>query len=346
MENNIFEIMAETLSKTPDAGGFDVIRLMVAPVLSLVTAIMAITVFSASYFIVFRIKKYLKRHKNYLNFTNKLLATITGKKVSVLRPYETTMWGPKLEQNKALVGDILTQYKNADLKDLILGTYNDDLNSIKAIINSDNKLIKNNEKFVKFQRLFHVYTKDGMIIEYLNKDYVSFYRVKKSGVTIGVLKKDELESRGIKITYDVDYADIFEKNDLHKLTTVYQIYFIKNNFIYKNISNPIVEMELELSKMRKTYSRIFKKKYKHYNVYIKDKLKGFPKLNVLLTKDIYSIHDNLLLELIVQKPVISNPISASIKKRKEIKEVINYRNNPNNKEIPKNKIDDDDDFKQ
>ncbi len=325
MENYIFEIMAETLSNTSNTSGFDVIRLMVAPVLSLVTAIMAISVFSASYFIVFRIKKYLKRHKNYLNFTNKLLATITGKKVSVLRPYETTMWGPKLEQNKALVGDILTQYKNADLKDLILGTYNDDLNSIKAIINSDNKLIKNNEKFVKFQRLFHVYTREGVIIEYLNKDYVSFYSVRKTGVTIGVLKKEELESRDIKIAYDVDYSELFKKHKLNDLTTVYKIYFIKNNFIYKNISNPLVEMETELSKMRKTYNKILKKKYKHYNVYIKNKLKGFPKLNTILTKDIYSIQEDLLLELIVQKPIINNPISAAIKKRKEIKEVINYR---------------------
>jgi hypothetical protein len=223
------------------------------------------------------------------------------------------------------VGKVLTQYKNADLKDLILGTYNDDLKSIKTIISSDNKLIKNNQKFIKFQRLFHVYTKDGIIIEYLNKDYVSFYKVKKTGVIIGVLKKEELESRNIEITYDLDYSDIFKKNDLNKLATVYQIYFIKNNFLYKNITNPIVDLEIQLSRMRKTYNKMLKKKYKHYNVYMKDKFKGFPKLNKLLEKDGFQVQDDLLLELFVQKIVIDNRISASIKKRKEIKEVINYK---------------------
>jgi hypothetical protein len=91
MINNMFEIISKATSNNNTTEGFEVVRLMVVPVLSLFTAIMAISVFSASYFIVFRIKKYLQRHKSYLNFTNKLSTSFKGRKASILRPYETTM---------------------------------------------------------------------------------------------------------------------------------------------------------------------------------------------------------------------------------------------------------------
>jgi hypothetical protein len=174
--------------------------------------------------------------------------------------------------------------------------------------------------------MFHKYTKEtGVIIEYLDKDYVSFYKVRKLGVIIGVLKKSELESRELSIKYDVDYSELFKKHNLMELASIYQIYFIKSNFLYKNISNPIAEMEIKLTKMRKVYSQILKNKYNHHNVYLKDKFKGFPKLNKLLEKDGYQVEEELLLEPFSQRVVIDNRISASIKKRKEIKEVINYK---------------------
>lgn len=322
-----FEIINENINASSNAAGFEVVRLMVVPVLSLITASMAISVFSATYFIVFRIRKYLKRHKNYLNFTNKLSTSIEGRKIGVFRPYETTMWGPKLDENKKLIGRVLSQYKNADLKDLILGTYNDELNSVKSIINMDNKLIKNNQKFVEFQRLFHVYREGEIILEYFNSNYISFYKVRKSGVSIGIISKEDLKDRDIQVSNEVDFSEIFSKK-MQDIATIYQIYFIKRSFLYKNIMNPLPEFEVKLSQTRKIFNKIVKKKYSHYNVYIKEKFDTFPKLNKLLNKnDIYFIENDLLLESAVHKPVlIENVISEKIKKRKEIKEVINNKN--------------------
>lgn len=327
-----FELLSENANNSGNNPGFEVIRLMIAPILSLITAAMAISVFSATYFVVFRIRKYLKRHKNYLNFTEKLSQSIEGRKLSVFRPYETTMWGPKLEDNKKLIGSVLSQYKNADLKDLILGTYNNELNSVKAIINKDNKLIKNNQKFVKFQRLFHTYEKDEIILEYFNSNYISFYKVRKSGVIIGIISKSDLRDRKIQVQKDVDFSEIFSKK-LEDVATTYKIYFIRKNFLYKNISNPIPEFEVKLSQMKKIFNKSLKKRYSHYNVYMKEKFKNFPKLEKSLNKgDSYFIDKDLLLESFIHKQVLmENIFSEKIKKRKEIKEVINNKNKSNNK---------------
>ena len=327
------DILKEVSNVTSVPAGFEIVRLIIVPILSLITAAMAICVFSATYFIVFRIKKYLKRHKNYLNFTQKLSTSIENKNVSIFRAFDTTMWGPNLIKNKKLIGTVLTQYKNADLKDLILGTYNDELNSIKNIINQDSKLIKNNHNFIKFQRLFHTYKKDGIIIEYLNNDYISFYKVRKFGVTVGIIEKEKLKGIGIDFKYDIDYSEIFTTH-LKEFASIYKIYFIKRSFLYKNISNPNLSFEETLSNIRKQYNKLFKKKYSHYNIYMKDKLQYLPRLNKLVSTHIYSIDGDFLLEHSIQQKVnIDNIFSEKIKNRKEIKEVINNSNKKQKKSI-------------
>ncbi|MDK2819246.1 MAG: hypothetical protein KFW07_00260, partial [Mycoplasmataceae bacterium] len=319
------EIVNIEIMKASDTNAFDVIRLMVAPILSLITAAMAISVFSATYFIVFRIKKYLTKHKNYLNFTNRLLTSIQEADVAVFRAYETTMWGEKLDNNKQIIGTVLSKYKSADLKDLILGTYSDELNSVKNIINKDSKLIKNNGKFIKFQKLFHIYTKDGIIVEYFNEDYISFYKVRKSGVTIGIIKKNILIEKGIDIKYNIDYSSIFDE-ELKTLASIYKIFFIKRTFVFKNISNPIQEFDEKMVVMKKTYGRVLKKKYSHSNVYLKDNFKKLPQLSKMIENDKLSIDGDLLLEPFNQKTIyIEKVLSDKIKNRKEIKEVKNKK---------------------
>ncbi|MGL5732956.1 MAG: hypothetical protein ACRCXE_02720 [Metamycoplasmataceae bacterium] len=326
----IFEILNEAVNTYNSISGFEVIRIMIVPIFSLITAIMAISVFSATYFVVFRIRKYLKRHKSYLNFTNKLSESIDGKTLNVFRPYETTMWGPKLEENKELIGDVLSKYKTADLKDLILGTYNDELNSVKTIINKDSKLIKNNHNFVKFQRLFHKYEGDEVVLEYFNRDYISFYKVRKSGVTIGIISKEELEKRKIALKKEVDFSEIFSKK-LESSATIYKIYFIRKNFLYKSIKNPIQEFEAKLSRMRKIFNTSLKKKYSSYNVYRSINFKNYPKLGKLLgDKNAYSIDGDFLLESISHKAPVETIFSEKLKIRKEIKEVIHTRNKKHN----------------
>ncbi|MGL5617762.1 MAG: hypothetical protein ACRCWU_01750 [Metamycoplasmataceae bacterium] len=327
----IFEIFNEAINTYNSISGFEVIRIMIAPIFSLITAIMAISVFSATYFVVFRIRKYLKKHKNYLNFTNKLSESIDGKKLNVFRPYETTMWGPKLEENKELIGDVLSKYKTADLKDLILGTYSDELNSVKTIINKDSKLIKNNHNFVKFQRLFHKYEDDEVVLEYFNSDYISFYKVRKSGVTIGIISKEELRKREILLKKEVDFSEIFSKK-LESLATIYKIYFIRKNFLYKSIKNPIQEFETKLSHMRKIFNKSLKKKYSSYNVYRSNNFKNYPKLGKILSnKNVYSIDGDFLLESLYHKTTpVETLFSEKLKIRKEIKEVIHTRNKKHN----------------
>lgn len=317
----IMEIANIEIMKASETNAFDVIRLMVAPILSLITAAMAISVFSATYFIVFRIKKYLTKHKNYLNFTNRLLTSVDEADVAVFRAYETTMWGEKLDNNKQKIGTVLSKYKSADLKDLILGTYNDELNSVKNIINKDSKLIKNNGKFIKFQKLFHIYTKEGIIVEYFNKDYISFYKVRKSGVTIGIVRKDILIAKGIDIKYNVDYSSVFEA-ELKSLASIYKIFFIKRTFVFKNIINPIPEFDEKMIIMKKTYGKILKKKYSHSNVYLKKNFEKLPQLQKMLENGKLSIESDFLLEPFNQKSIyIERAISDKIKSRKEIKEV-------------------------
>ncbi|MGL4252074.1 MAG: hypothetical protein ACRDCJ_01220 [Metamycoplasmataceae bacterium] len=323
----ISEILNETINTSNAINGFEVIRLMIVPIFSLITAIMAISVFSATYFVVFRIRKYLKRHKNYLNFTNKLSESIDGEKLNVFRPYKTTMWGPKLEENKELVGNVLSQYKNADLKDLILGTYNDELNSVKTIINKDSKLIKNNHNFVKFQRLFHKYEGNEVLLEYFNKDYISFYKVRKSGVTIGIISKEELIKRKVVLKKEVDFSEIFSKM-LEDSASIYKIYFLRKNFLYKNIQNPISEFETKLSRMRKIFNKSLKKRYSSYNVYRSNNFINYPKLGKLLNnQNVYSIDGDFLLESISHKSQsVETLLSEKLKMRKEIKEVIHTKN--------------------
>ncbi|MGL5205469.1 MAG: hypothetical protein ACRC7B_00950 [Metamycoplasmataceae bacterium] len=321
------EIISEAIEPSNAISGFEVIRLMIVPIFSLITAIMAISVFSATYFVVFRIRKYLKRHKNYLNFTNKLSESIEGKKVNVFRPYETTMWGPKLEENKKLIGNVLSQYKNADLKDLILGTYNDELNSVKTIINKDSKLIKNNHNFVKFQRLFHKYEDGEVIVEYFNSDYISFYKVRKSGVIIGIISKEELIKRKIVVKKEVDFTEIFSKM-LEGSATIYKIYFLRKNFLYKNIKNPIPEFENKLSRMKKIFNKSLKKRYSSYNVYKSNNFRNYPKIGKLLNNpNVYSIDGEFLLESFSHKSASGETLfSEKLKIRKEIKEVIHTKN--------------------
>ena len=323
--------LKETENVTTVAPSFEIVRLIIVPILSLITAAMAISVFSATYFIVFRIKKYLKKHKNYLSFTQKLLTSIDSKNVSIFRAFDTTMWGPNLVKNKKLIGTVLTQYKNSDLKDLILGTYNDELNSIKNIINKDSKLIKNNQHFIQFQRLFHTYRKDGIIIEYLDNDYISFYKVRKSGVIIGIIEKQKLKEMEIDFKYEIDYSEIFA-TELQEIASIYKIYFIKRNFLYKNISNPNLNFEEKLSNIKKQYNKILQKKYSHYNVYMKDQFKDWSKLNKQISNGKYSIDGDFLLEHAAQQKInIDNIFSEKIKVRKEIKEVINKKNQEHKK---------------
>ncbi|MGL5308808.1 MAG: hypothetical protein ACRC9F_02035 [Metamycoplasmataceae bacterium] len=323
----VIEIFNEVIDNSNSINGFEVIRLMIVPVFSLITAIMAISVFSATYFIVFRIRKYLKRHKNYLNFTNKLSESIEGRKINVFRPYETTMWGPKLEENKVLIGNVLAKYKDADLKDLILGTYNDDLKSVKAIINKDSKLIKNNHNFVKFQRLFHKYEDGEVILEYFDSNYVSFYKLRKSGVTIGLISKEELRKREILIKKEVDFSEIFSKK-IESAATIYKIYFIRKNFLYKSVKNPIPGFEVKLASMRKIFNKSLRKRYSSYNVYMTSKFKNLPDLGKLLANtNMYSIDDKFLLEALSNRVnAVEKRLSEKLKIRKEIKEVINIKN--------------------
>ncbi|MGL6125197.1 MAG: hypothetical protein ACRC1F_01755 [Metamycoplasmataceae bacterium] len=322
-----FETLKQATDNSGNIQGFEVIRLMIVPVLSLLTASMAICVFSATYFVVFRIRKYLKRHKNYLNFTNKITTSIEGRKLNVFRPYQTSMWGPRLEENKELIGNVLSQYKNADLKDLILGTYNDELNSVKTIINKDNKLIKNNNNFVQFQRLFHVYENEEVVLQYFNDDYISFYRVRKSGVNIGIISKADLKARKIVIKNEVDFSEIF-KLKLEDIATIYKIFFIRRNFVYKNIQNPNPDFEIKLSQMRKVFIKSLKKRYYSYNVFLVENFKNLPKLSKLLSnKHVYFIENDLLLESAVQRSDSTESVfSEKMKKRKEIKEVIHIKN--------------------
>lgn len=310
------------IAKSANPSGFDVIRLIVAPILSLITAAMAISVFSATYFIVFRIKKYLKRHKTYLNFSNKLQTSVNGKTLLVFRSYETTMWGTKSEENKEIISSVLTKYKSADLKDLILGTYNDELKSIKSLINHDQKLIKNNQNFLKFQRLFHINKNGSILLQYFNVDYMSFYKVKKSGVIIGIFHKDELKARGITVKHNIDYSELFS-NELESIATIYRVYFIKRTFVFKSVSNPNTNFEETLLNMRKIYNKTFHKKYLHQNIYLKDNFLNFPNLDILIKTKKYIIQDDFLLESSVQKQInIDKIISEKLKKRKEIKEII------------------------
>ncbi len=309
------------MATSVDRNGFDVIRLIVAPILSTITAIIAISVFAITYIIVFRIKKYLKMHKTYLNFTNKLLTSFNHEELQSFRAYETTMWGSKLANNKKIVGEVLSNYKTADLKDLILGTYNDDLKSIKSIIKKDKKLIQNNKNFIKFQKLFHTYKNNEVILEYLNNEYISFYKVCKSGVIIGILKKQILKDKGIEIKYNINCSDVFE-NELKMFASIYTIYFIKRKFVYKNISNPIPEFEEKILSIRKLYVQVFQKKYFNQNVYLKNNFFDFPKINNLLKTGKCFIQNEFLVEISNQKQInLDKIISEKLRNRKEIKKI-------------------------
>jgi hypothetical protein len=74
------------------------------------------------------------------------------------------------------------------------------------------------------------------------------------------------------------------------------------------------------------------KKYSHYNVYMKDQFKDWSKLNKQISNGKYSIDGDFLLEHAAQQKInIDNIFSEKIKVRKEIKEVINKKNQEHKK---------------
>ncbi|MGL4183531.1 MAG: hypothetical protein ACRCRP_00155 [Metamycoplasmataceae bacterium] len=313
----------------------EVIRLVVVPIISLITGIMAVIILVTTYYIVFKLRKYLKRYKTFLNFTNKLNSGFLSKNIIVLRTYKTIMYGQLLDETKALIGPVLDNYKKSDIKDLILGTYKDEFNAVKKTINKNYYLVKNNVHFLNFQRLFYTYQNKDIKLEYFDENYLSFFKVEKNSVLIGIISKTILEEVDSNYSSNYDVSNIFKEQLIDK-ATIYRIFFFKNKFTFKEVNNGFPEFEEKLNKIKPFYSLAVNQKYHTKNVYIYDNLKGLDKLQSILKKENsqFKVVDNLLLEQVYQKNKIID--NSFIKDKREKKLAFEDQNKNNKKQTPLN----------
>ncbi|MGL5520212.1 MAG: hypothetical protein ACRDBR_02140 [Metamycoplasmataceae bacterium] len=313
--------------------GMEVIRLVVVPIISLITGIMAVIILFTTYYIVFKLRKYLKRYKSFLSFTNKLNNSFLNKNIIILRAYKTIMWGPLLEETKTLIGPALDNYKKSDIKDLILGTYKEEFNAVRKTINKNYYLVRNNAHFLQFQRLFYVHQNKEIKLEYFDENYLSFFKIEKNSVLIGVISKTILEEIDPNYLSNYDVSNIFKEQLIEK-STIYRVFFFKNKFTFKEVQNGFPEFEEKLNKIKTFYSLAVNQKYHTKNVYIYDNLKGLDKLQSLLKKENtqFKVVDDLLLEQVYQKTKIID--NSFIKDKRERKLAFEDQNKNHKKHSP------------
>lgn len=291
---------------------FEILRSIIAPILSVILSIVTITILISSYFLVFRIKRYINKSKFFLDFIKKLTRTINNSELHAGHMHQDDISGSDLEQNKKMIYEMLTKFKSADLKDIIIGTYKEELSKVNNMIIYNYRAMRKNYNFLKFQRLFHVYYKGTTRLLFLDNSYISFYKIHRRYVEIGVVKKEVVEKFSTNFTKE-NLATFYEK-EIHHLASTYNLYFFGKNFMMKNMRNPNQELEKKLNELKPIYREVIKSKNKNFNIYLQCNFTEL--LNAKDTQKTFIQDYGLILE-----PVTSKARARLAEEARQIKEI-------------------------
>lgn len=292
--------------------GLEILRLIIAPILSVILSIVTITILVSSYFLVFRIKRQMNKSKFFLDFIKKLTRTINNAELNAGHMHRDDISGSDLEQNKKMIYEMLTKFKSADLKDIIIGTYKEELSQVSGMIIYNYRAMRKNHNFLKFQRLFHVHLKGTTRLLFLDNSYISFYKIHRRFVEIGVVKKEAVEK--FSPNFSKENLSTYYEQEIHHLASTYNLYFFGNNYMIKNIKNPNPELEARLNEIKPIYREVIKSKNKNFNIYLQN---NFTELfNTKTMQKTFIENNGLLLE-----PITSKARARLAEEARQIKEI-------------------------
>ncbi|MGL4952084.1 MAG: hypothetical protein ACRC4L_03825 [Mycoplasma sp.] len=256
-----------------------VLQQIVAPLITSLVAVSGALILLSSYYFVFKLRKYARKVDIYYQNLERMSKSYNSSRVLAKKSPILNFTEIELEANRKTIQEMITKIKTADLKDIILGTYKKDIQSIKRVANQSYQSITKNINLIKFLRLFHVQNEGGVEIVFFNNEYFSFYTIEKYSVSIYLIKKEE-------------YTENMLCEDFNKKASVYQLFFFRKSFLINNISNPIKEFEVKLDSIKNDYKYVVSKKLSIYNIYLHENFKNVPKYkkslsNVLMRKEKY-----------------------------------------------------------
>lgn len=290
----------------------EILRIIIAPILSVILSIITIALLVTSYFLVFRIKRYINKSKFFLEFIKKLSRTINNTELHSGHMHQDDISGSDLEQNKKMIYEMLTKFKSADLKDIIIGTYKEELSKVNSMIIYNYRAMRKNHNFLKFQRLFHVHLKGSTRLLFLDNSYISFYKIHRRFVEIGVVKKDIVEK--FSPNFSKENLSTYYENEIHHLASTYNLYFFGNNYMFKNTRNPNPELEARLNDIKQIYHEVIKSKNKNFNIYLQNNFSEL--ISAKNMQKTFIENNGLLLE-----PITSKARARLAEEARQIKEI-------------------------
>lgn len=290
----------------------EILRIIIAPILSVILSIITIALLVTSYFLVFRIKRYINKSKFFLEFIKKLSRTINNTELHSGHMHQDDISGSDLEQNKKMIYEMLTKFKSADLKDIIIGTYKEELSKVNSMIIYNYRAMRKNYNFLKFQRLFHVHLKGSTRLLFLDNSYISFYKIHRRFVEIGVVKKDVVEK--FSPNFSKENLSTYYENEIHHLASTYNLYFFGNNYMFKNTRNPNPELEARLNDIKQIYHEVIKSKNKNFNIYLQNNFSEL--ISAKNMQKTFIEKNGLLLE-----PITSKARARLAEEARQIKEI-------------------------
>ncbi|MGL4948371.1 MAG: hypothetical protein ACRC42_03210 [Mycoplasma sp.] len=282
-----------------------ILQQIIAPTITALVAISGLLILVSSYYLVFKLKRYIKKIDTYNDNKERLLKSYGSFTVKSHKCPIVNFKDIELENNQKAIQNMIIKVKGSDLKDIILKTHQKEISSIRQISNQSYHSVKRNVNLIKFLRLFHVQNGDEVEIRFFNDEYLSFYTIEKMHVLIMMIKKE-------------DYSETMLLEEFHEKASTYQIYFINKSFIATNVNNPIKEFEEKLINYHKDYKYVLSKKVIGYNIFLQENFPGVKKYTKHLPKSLVR-DERFLYERIFDKPLVDD--KSFVKLQNELTEM-------------------------